>query len=76
MKIKEEKKKGILLGSLFVLMMLDFITTFIGVGFLGFKEVNIVPRFIISVFGFWLYFIFIILVFILFTFFVNLNYKI
>ncbi len=72
---KDEKTKGRLLGILFTLMMADFLTTFIAVGFLGFIEINFIPKVIISLFGFWWWFGFIILIFFVLALLADLNYK-
>ncbi len=73
---KDKKVKTGLLTILFVLMMIDFLTTFIAVGFLGFTEVNFIPKLILSLFGFWAFFVIIILVFFVVTYLANLNYKV
>ncbi len=75
-KKKDEKLKGRLLGILFGLMMCDFLTTFIVVGFLGFIELSFIPKVFISLFGFFGYFGFIILVFFMLTLLADFNYKI
>ncbi len=72
---KEEKKKGRLLSSLFALMITDFLITFVAVGFLGFSEINIVPKAIISFTGFIGYFIFVIFCFFVLAFLTDFYYK-